>query len=1132
MRQIILTIVFHLFLISTSLFAREEIASVYTKGGGFEADKIITYKKADSTSLNLYIFYPEDFEEGEKRPAIAFYFGGGWQGGHVSQFYAQSEYLTSRGMVAICVQYRIGRHGYKPWQCVEDAKSAIRYIRKHANQLGVDPNKLAAAGGSAGGHLAAATATIKAFDCKNDDLLFSSVPNALVLFNPVYDNGPNGYGYERVKNYYKKFSPMHNVKGKLPPTLVLIGDKDKHTSVETTMLYEQKMKDEGNLCKTIIYKDQKHGFFNMHKSKDATYFIETTKDMDVFLASLNYLKGDPTITEWFQNQIDENEHIILNNQFINLQFNKTESNILLSKVSRTNGKDKLVFNNMGFEIILLNSKRYTINNYRFTGYNKSISNETQMLKLNYALKSNVDAPKKLSIIYELGNDAHFRKQIMIESDSTGFIDRLQTMRFTTNQNVAGGGHGQPLYIGKWFLGMDYPGFYSWHSNNFQAPIFNLRNPYDIDLDGMNKEFEEKDGLATLYHFPGYAIKNTNGKYTINSKKAVMGISKNPSHNAELALLNYIEDTRLKPKSFLHFNNWYSIDAKKITIENFVNNTYLPIKKNFDKFDVKLDAMVPDHGWQDGKFATVPYRVYAQKNDGKQDKLHEISKALQENGTKLGIWLSFDGRNQSIEDGVKKGDYINAISDNFDKNKYKWTSSKPFFNILQPKYQKDIKESIKYLIEEAEINYFKHDFNHLFTSNYITERHAREKCLDVTLELMNYERQLNPDVFLNYTNGSWFSPFWLQHVHTLWMMSGDSGGNGDYPQLSLREGATTYRDKYFYDNFRLERTDRPVIPIANFMTHGILFSKRKPFTNFNDIIDDWSNYVVMYYGRGTTVKELYITHDLLSNQDWEVLGKATKWAVENQRHLLNSVYIGGDASKPEPYGYISWNGNKAILTVRNSQRESQKLTVPFNSKVYFRGEDGETYRAKCIYPYIEEKPWKLMSGEEFEITIPGDCVMVYEIEEGEAKSNVEVNTPQLPDTEVITNRDLFNTKFKVPAEKSRRFDFILESQAVINPFIKINGKSIPASRENKGKRWSLNSWDLCNYSGKVVIIEGLISDFDIPDGNKPFMMKAYLLADQKAKEKSINIDDKFIPLSIMRGYRRASKLLFELEIEGH
>ena len=127
----------------------------------------------------------------DQRPAVVFFFGGGWNGGSPSQFAPHCEYLASRGMVAMTADYRVkSRQGTTPFDCVEDGKSAIRYVRQHAKELGVDPKKIAAGGGSAGGHVAAATGTVRGMDEKNEDSGISSKPDALILFNPVYDNGP------------------------------------------------------------------------------------------------------------------------------------------------------------------------------------------------------------------------------------------------------------------------------------------------------------------------------------------------------------------------------------------------------------------------------------------------------------------------------------------------------------------------------------------------------------------------------------------------------------------------------------------------------------------------------------------------------------------------------------------------------------------------------------------------------------------------------------------------------------------------------------------------------------------------------------------------------------------------------
>lgn len=258
-----------------------------------EPDKHIVYKTVGDTELKLHLFAPEDHKASDKRPAIVFFFGGGWNGGSPSQFYPHCEYLASRGMVAMSAEYRVqSRNNTTPRECVMDAKSAVRWIRQHARKLGVDPERIAAGGGSAGGHVAAASGTIKGFEEEGEDLSISSRPDALVLFNPVYDNGPDGYGHSRVREYWEEFSPMHNINGQTPPTAVFLGTEDKLIPVKTAEEYKHRMETKGRRCELHLYEGQPHGFFNY---SNRAYYIRTVVEMDRFLASLGYLTGKPTI---------------------------------------------------------------------------------------------------------------------------------------------------------------------------------------------------------------------------------------------------------------------------------------------------------------------------------------------------------------------------------------------------------------------------------------------------------------------------------------------------------------------------------------------------------------------------------------------------------------------------------------------------------------------------------------------------------------------------------------------------------------------------------------------------------------------------------------------------------------------
>jgi len=261
----------------------------------FEGARAELYKTVGDVKLYLHVVTPAGHKPADKRPAIVFFFGGGWVGGSPGQFEEHCRYLASRGMVAMAADYRVKtRHDTTPRECVQDGKSAVRWIRANAARLGIDPDRIAAGGGSAGGHVAAATGTLADMEEPGEDASISSKPNALVLFNPVYDNGPEGYGYDRVKDYWKEISPLHNITPGVPPTIVFLGTEDKLIPVATAEKYKAEMEAAGSRCDLHLYEGQPHGFFNFKKA-EGKYYRQTVHEMDKFLASLGYLEGEPTI---------------------------------------------------------------------------------------------------------------------------------------------------------------------------------------------------------------------------------------------------------------------------------------------------------------------------------------------------------------------------------------------------------------------------------------------------------------------------------------------------------------------------------------------------------------------------------------------------------------------------------------------------------------------------------------------------------------------------------------------------------------------------------------------------------------------------------------------------------------------
>ena len=256
------------------------------------------YKNVDGIELEMVMYKPQH-TNGSKLPAIVFFFGGGWVNGNPDHFKLQAEYLATCGIVAFCPDYRTeSRYSTTPFECVMDAKSAMRYLKKNGEELGLDTSKIVASGGSAGGHLAACTALIQNVNESSDDLSISAVPMALVLFNPVVDTGKKGYGQERLAGRDFDISPVHHITSNVPPTLILHGKNDQTVPYENVVRFNYVMKQQHNKCILVGYKKQEHGFFNYNKNPK--YFKKTLSRTEVFLDELGLLRGESWLRMYYK----------------------------------------------------------------------------------------------------------------------------------------------------------------------------------------------------------------------------------------------------------------------------------------------------------------------------------------------------------------------------------------------------------------------------------------------------------------------------------------------------------------------------------------------------------------------------------------------------------------------------------------------------------------------------------------------------------------------------------------------------------------------------------------------------------------------------------------------------------------
>lgn len=229
-----------------------------------------TYQSGDGKNLQIYVLKGEPDPTGKKKPVLILYHGGGWGAGGPTAMVLPGAGVVSEGFVAVAPQTRLFVKG-KPEEVtlhdvMEDAYRAAVWVVDNADRLGIDPERLYLAGTSAGGHLASSVALIG----NPKDKTQTPIPcRGLVLFNPVVDTGPEGYGYKAASRVgdYKLSSPVEHVAANSPPTLIFHGTADKIVKIENARKFRDKMVSLGVACELIEYEGEPHGLVSKMMGK-------------------------------------------------------------------------------------------------------------------------------------------------------------------------------------------------------------------------------------------------------------------------------------------------------------------------------------------------------------------------------------------------------------------------------------------------------------------------------------------------------------------------------------------------------------------------------------------------------------------------------------------------------------------------------------------------------------------------------------------------------------------------------------------------------------------------------------------------------------------------------------------------
>ena len=459
--------------------------------------------------------------------------------------------------------------------------------------------------------------------------------------------------------------------------------------------------------------------------------------------------------------------------------------------------------------------------------------------------------------------------------------------------------------------------------------FTLGNKYCIEINIEHPEnasgtvhlYRKTDGILNFYLeredelFPGKII----------SEWSVIGVV--PESQKRRAFQYYLERERARPYGqFLHYNCWWDITtdgASSFTSDQLIERMHAWNEKFIKPFNVRLQSFVFDDGWDD--LDSVWYFDPVKFPNGFKPEADLCKKY----NSGIGVWMSpFGGYGEN-----KRRRLISAVREGLETNDKGMSLAGVNY------YNRFLDRSLDMLMNYG-VNYFKYDGFGGYEPAYLPDMEAGAR-------LIRTLRQYNPDVFINITVGSWPSPFWLKYADCTWRGSGDlhMAGKGTRTQKSM-----TYRDGTLYNNI-VRRA--PYYPLNSIMTVGIAYADNGlPKMFINDSIADFKDMVRSFFGAGSSLQELYISHDRMTPAFWVVLAEAAKWSRENERILKDVHWIGGSPINMEVYGFASWSPGKGILTLRNPDDKATDYTI--NLDLIFELPPGHSYVFSLKSPWQEDE----------------------------------------------------------------------------------------------------------------------------------------------------------------------------------
>jgi hypothetical protein len=525
-----------------------------------------------------------------------------------------------------------------------------------------------------------------------------------------------------------------------------------------------------------------------------------------------------------------------------------------------------------------------------------------------------DPNSKLSVLWSAElheGDNYVRQQIEISSPSDVPLREVRLFDFSLpSAELVGTVNGSPVIAGNVFLGFEHP--------LSQCAVKGMHVRCSVD-----RKLPIKAGQTIRY-------------------SSVMGVS--PVGQMRRGFLNYVERQRAHPyRPFLHYNSWFDIGFGKPYDQAAALDAIHGIGEELHvKRGVKLDSFLFDDGWDD------PRSLWS-FNSGFPNGFTPIEAAATKYEAAPGIWLSpWGGYDQAKEQRLKYG-----AQEGFEMNKggFALSGSKYFTRFH------DV--TIQFILKYG-INQFKIDGTG--NVNSVFEGSQFDSDFHAAISLIEEWRALKPDVFVNLTTGTYPSPFWLRYADSIWRGGEDDDFAGVGP---WREKWITYRDAATYAGTVKKG---PLFPLNSLMLHGIIYARQAEHLN-DDPAHAFTHEVQDYFGSGTQLQEMYISHALLSDADWDVLAEAANWSRENAATLADTHWIGGDPGKLQVYGWAAWSPEKGIITLRNPSDHPQAIAIDMGQA--FELPPGATRKFRAHTPWKRDQQTTaidLIAGESHTFTL--------------------------------------------------------------------------------------------------------------------------------------------------------------------